>query len=388
MKRVLRTSWPPAGGRCRGSPSPFIPSDHYLFLPDQARPVDPLVEVPGEAEDDDGAASTWSTSSSARRLSPRAAVPRRPGRRRPSSPSTRSPGGRQRPAAPAAEPNQMSRSQRDRRRGRAARARLPGRGARRRRRGGDRPPGQAGRRRARGGDVIVEVERRAVSSPEDLSRAMAESSRAGARDLRSARRRAREVTSRTWPRPTTRAPVVGSSVGSRRLRLPRWTSRSTRATSAGRRPGCAFALDVVDELGQRRRRRPQVAATGELSLDGASRRSAASSRRRSAPAARARTCSSSRTRTAEEARKAVRGDGLKIVPVSTFDEALSVLAAIISCPHSQRFARNLPEIACFSSRQRLPPRRRKPKMVAPGRWQRGGKIPAPTVISAKPGSAR
>jgi PDZ domain-containing secreted protein len=32
----------------------FIPSDHYLFLPDKARPVDPLVEVPGEAKDDDG----------------------------------------------------------------------------------------------------------------------------------------------------------------------------------------------------------------------------------------------------------------------------------------------------------------------------------------------
>ena len=26
----------------------FIPSDHYLFLPDRARPVDPLVKVPGE----------------------------------------------------------------------------------------------------------------------------------------------------------------------------------------------------------------------------------------------------------------------------------------------------------------------------------------------------
>ena len=27
----------------------FVPSDHYLFLPDPARPVDPLVRVPGEA---------------------------------------------------------------------------------------------------------------------------------------------------------------------------------------------------------------------------------------------------------------------------------------------------------------------------------------------------
>jgi PDZ domain-containing secreted protein len=26
----------------------FVPSDHYLVLPDQARPTDPLVSVPGE----------------------------------------------------------------------------------------------------------------------------------------------------------------------------------------------------------------------------------------------------------------------------------------------------------------------------------------------------
>ena len=31
-----------------------IPSGHYLFLPDRARPVDPLVAVPGEADDANG----------------------------------------------------------------------------------------------------------------------------------------------------------------------------------------------------------------------------------------------------------------------------------------------------------------------------------------------
>ena len=33
----------------------FLPSDHYLFLPDRARPVDPLVQVEDEAEEDDDA---------------------------------------------------------------------------------------------------------------------------------------------------------------------------------------------------------------------------------------------------------------------------------------------------------------------------------------------
>ena len=31
-----------------------VPSDHYLFLPDKARPVDPLVQVPDEPEEEDG----------------------------------------------------------------------------------------------------------------------------------------------------------------------------------------------------------------------------------------------------------------------------------------------------------------------------------------------
>jgi PDZ domain-containing protein len=32
----------------------WIPSDHYIVLPDEARPTDPLVEIPGESGDDGG----------------------------------------------------------------------------------------------------------------------------------------------------------------------------------------------------------------------------------------------------------------------------------------------------------------------------------------------
>ena len=32
----------------------WIPSDHYIVLPDKARPTDPLVEIPGEGGDGDG----------------------------------------------------------------------------------------------------------------------------------------------------------------------------------------------------------------------------------------------------------------------------------------------------------------------------------------------
>ena len=32
----------------------WIPSDHYIVLPDKARPTDPLVEIPGETNSDDG----------------------------------------------------------------------------------------------------------------------------------------------------------------------------------------------------------------------------------------------------------------------------------------------------------------------------------------------
>ena len=34
-----------------------VPSDHYLFLPDRARPVDPLVEIPGEGDQSETAGS-------------------------------------------------------------------------------------------------------------------------------------------------------------------------------------------------------------------------------------------------------------------------------------------------------------------------------------------
>jgi PDZ domain-containing protein len=33
----------------------FVPSDHYLFLPDRARPVDPLVQIEGETDSDEDA---------------------------------------------------------------------------------------------------------------------------------------------------------------------------------------------------------------------------------------------------------------------------------------------------------------------------------------------
>jgi Lon-like protease len=46
-----------------------IPSDHYLFLPDEARPVDPLVRVPGERAHDEGESGVYMVDILVRRAS-------------------------------------------------------------------------------------------------------------------------------------------------------------------------------------------------------------------------------------------------------------------------------------------------------------------------------
>jgi PDZ domain-containing protein len=89
--------------------------------------------------------------------------------------------------------------------------------------------------------------------------------------------------------------------------------------------GLAFALDIVDELGEDIDRGRKIVATGELTIDGevlpigGVKQKAIGAREAGADIFLVPDANY------EDARKAV--DDLEIIPVSTFDEALSVLAA-------------------------------------------------------------
>ena len=89
--------------------------------------------------------------------------------------------------------------------------------------------------------------------------------------------------------------------------------------------GLAFALDIVDELGEDIDRGRKIVATGELTIDGevlpigGVKQKAIGAHEADADIFLVPDANY------EDARKAV--DDLEIIPVSTFDEALSVLAA-------------------------------------------------------------
>ena len=90
--------------------------------------------------------------------------------------------------------------------------------------------------------------------------------------------------------------------------------------------GLAFALDIVDELGEDIDRGRKIVAIGELTIDGevlADRGREAEGHRRARGGRRHLPRPDANY---EDARKAV-DDLARIIPVSTFDEALSVLAA-------------------------------------------------------------
>ena len=88
--------------------------------------------------------------------------------------------------------------------------------------------------------------------------------------------------------------------------------------------GLAFALDIVDELGEDIDRGRTIVATGELALDGTVHPIGGVKQKAIGAREAGADIFLVPDGNYEEARDAV--DGLRVVPVSTFDEALSVLA--------------------------------------------------------------
>ena len=303
----------------------LVPSGHYLFLPNEARPIDPLVRVPEEGR---GAARGGiymvdilvRKASLFERLFPEVHEGSR--------------------LVPEHEVNPIGLSEEDRRQQsrhemtRSQRIAVAvaleelGHDVRVRRRGAEvvlvRPGAPADGKLAVG-DVIVEVEGEGVRSPLELRRAMQgrdPGEAVGVAVLRDGERRELAVDTEEDPREEGRAimGVVVDQAADIRLPVP---VRIDAGEVGGPSAGLAFALDVVDELGRDVDRGRRVVVTGEIGLGGEVRPVGGVAQK----AIGARLVDGDvfvvPDANAKEARR--YGEGLRIIAVSTFREALSAL---------------------------------------------------------------
>jgi Lon-like protease len=180
-------------------------------------------------------------------------------------------------------------------------------------------------RRLRARDLIVAVDGEPVTVPDDLSRLLADH-RPGQIVALQVRRqgRLRRVAIRTARHPDDRRlAFLGVQLQDPKITLP-VSVRFDLGRVGGPSAGLAFALDLLEELGRDVDRGRQIAATGEIRLDG---------RVRKVGGLKQKTIGARRSgmdlflvpgENAAEARR-YAGD-LRIVPVDSFQQALQVLA--------------------------------------------------------------
>lgn len=173
------------------------------------------------------------------------------------------------------------------------------------------------------GDVVTEAQGKPISTPEDLYQAM-QGTKPGehveitvdrngtTKDLRVGTRASRQQPGRA---------VMGIAVEPA-FHYPVDVKIDTRDVG-GPSAGLAFALDVVDELGPDIDKGRRVAVTGALDLDGTVEPIGGVKQKTFGARESGADVFLVPDRNAAEARK--WADGLEIVPVSTFDEALSYL---------------------------------------------------------------
>ncbi len=304
----------------------WIQSDHYIVLPDEARPTDPLVEIPGEGGDEDGSGIYMvdvrvGRASLLERIFPgihegASLLPE----------EVLNPQGVSDQQRRASSLNAMSRSQLVaitvalRHLGRdvevtplGAEVRLV-------------VPGAPADGLLQVGDVIVSVNGQAVETTEELRDAFVGVTPGEEVDL-TVRRDEKPVTKLTvGTRAAQDEPeraVMGVEVqDTEDFEFP-LDIEIDAGGIGGPSAGLAFALDIVDELGEDLDRGRTVVATGELALDGTVlpiggvKQKAIGARDAGADIFLVPDANF------EEARDAV--EDLEVIPVSTFDEALSVL---------------------------------------------------------------
>ncbi len=178
-------------------------------------------------------------------------------------------------------------------------------------------------------DVIVSADGKAVRTPGDLRRIVG-TRKPGAPVTLGLREGAttRRVTVDTVPSPTDHnRPVIGIGVSqSATIRLP-VKVKIDLGDVGGPSAGLAFALDVMEELGRNVDRGYKVAATGELELDGTvAPIGGAAQKTIGARRAGVDVLLVPAGDNAREARSTA--DGLRIIPVESFQQALRALATL------------------------------------------------------------
>jgi Lon-like protease len=306
----------------------FIPSDHYLVLPDRARPTDPLVSVPGEERrSSDGGIYMVDVRIGRANLFERLFPGVREGAdllpEHVINPEGVSDTQRRRSSL-----NEMSRSQLI---AIAVALRQLGREVDIEAVGAEVvlvQPGAPADGELEVGDVIVAAQGEDVTSTSDLQRAMSDLAPGDEASLRVQRGEDEQVELTLPTRASDQDPeraVVGVQVqDAEDFRFP-LDIEIDAGSIGGPSAGLAFALDIVDELGEDVDGGRTVVATGELTLEGdvlpigGIKQKVIGARRAGADVFLVP------DRNAADARAAA--DGLEIVAVSNFDEALSALAA-------------------------------------------------------------
>jgi PDZ domain-containing protein len=304
-----------------------IPSDHYLFLPDPARPVDPLVEVPDEeqqaGEDDEGVYMVdilIRKASLAERVFPGLAEG-----------SSLVPGHVVNPVGVSegerreASLNDMSRSQEV---AVTVALRSLGHEVEVVNRGVEIDtvvPGSPAAGKLEVGDVIVEARGRPVRTREDLLETM-EPVRPGSdvevTVLRDGKRVPVSVGTEAAEDDPDRAVFGVIVVQASDFRFP-VDVEIDAGDIGGPSAGLAFALDVVDELGEDIDGGRKIAVTGELDLEGEVGPIGGIKQKTIGARQAGADIFLVPDENAAEARK--HAEDLEIVAVSTFDEALSAL---------------------------------------------------------------
>jgi PDZ domain-containing protein len=304
----------------------FVPSDHYIVLPDRARPVDPLVSIPGESRDDDEAGVYMvdvrvGRASLLERLAPSlhegaTLVPA----------EVLNPAGVSDRQRRTSSLNQMSRSQLV---AITVALRELGREVSVDPAGAEVvlvQPGSPADGTLLVGDVVVEALGRPVETTADLRRVMSPVSPGATVEL-TVRRGEDEVDLRVGTRATQEGPrraVVGVQVrDAEDFEFP-LDVEIDAGSIGGPSAGLAFALQIVDELGNDLDGGRRVVATGEITLEGDV--LAVGGIPQKTIGARETEADVFLVPDANAAEARRFAEDLEIVAVSDFDEALSVLA--------------------------------------------------------------
>jgi PDZ domain-containing protein len=300
------------------------PSDDYIILPENARPLEPLVEVKGEQPPMDRGGIYYVAvdirpASRLEQLFPgihdgASLVPKR----------VLNPEGVDEKARRRVELNEMSRSQRYAAAVALKEAGLPVRIT---------PVGARVRQTLRGypaakklvaRDLIVAIDGKKVTVPDDLPR-IASQHQPGETVVLRVRRggQLRTVAIKTVPNPVNpRLPFIGIELAEPKITLP-VPVRFDLGQVGGPSAGLAFALDLMEELGRDVDHGQKIAATGEIHLDGSV---------HGVGGLKQKTIGARRAgmdlflvpgENAAEARQ--YADGLRVVPVDSFQQALREL---------------------------------------------------------------